>query len=123
MASFADSMPGDDVDVTIWSIIEVYSAVICVCLISIRPLLVKYFPKLFPVTVPSRTPDWGPSPRLSSRLTGKRRSGSRGVELLSESETLRGAKSDMTKAAETDTSIELTPSNPTNSTKPLPQLP
>ncbi|KUJ18509.1 uncharacterized protein LY89DRAFT_498174 [Mollisia scopiformis] len=37
----------DDVDSTIWSIIEVYTAVICSCLISLRPLIVKYIPELF----------------------------------------------------------------------------
>lgn len=37
----------DDVDLTLWSIIEVFTAVICSCLISLRPLIIKYIPELF----------------------------------------------------------------------------
>jgi hypothetical protein len=36
--------------VIIWSIIEVSTAMICACLMSIRPLLVKWFPSIFPTS-------------------------------------------------------------------------
>lgn len=35
------------VDVVIWSIIEVYSAMVCACLVAIRPLLVRCIPSVF----------------------------------------------------------------------------
>ena len=38
---------GDSVDISIWSILETYTAVICACLITIRPLLAKYMPSIF----------------------------------------------------------------------------
>ncbi|KAH8676398.1 hypothetical protein BGZ60DRAFT_562080 [Tricladium varicosporioides] len=40
----------ENVDIIIWSEIETYSAVICACLMCLRPLLLKLFPKLFPST-------------------------------------------------------------------------
>ncbi|KAG9242064.1 hypothetical protein BJ878DRAFT_517457 [Calycina marina] len=39
-----------NVDVIIWSILEVYTAAICSSLITIRPLLIKCFPSLFPAS-------------------------------------------------------------------------
>jgi hypothetical protein len=39
--------PGDEVDVAVWSMIEEYTALICACLPSLRPLLVQYIPSLF----------------------------------------------------------------------------
>jgi hypothetical protein len=44
---------GYNVDAIIWSDIEAYTAVICSCLMAIRPLLMKCFPTLFPSTRPS----------------------------------------------------------------------
>src|SRR5579871_4501747 len=38
---------GDDVDVVIWSMIEEHTAVICCCLPSLRPLLVRWIPGVF----------------------------------------------------------------------------
>ena len=38
---------GDSVEISIWSILETYTAVICACLITIRPLLAKYMPSIF----------------------------------------------------------------------------
>ncbi|CZR62990.1 uncharacterized protein PAC_12887 [Phialocephala subalpina] len=44
-----------NVDVVIWSEIETYTAVICACLMCIRPLILKYTPSLFPSTKNSQT--------------------------------------------------------------------
>ncbi len=41
-------MLGENVDIVIWSDIETYTAIICSCLMCIRPLLKKCFPSLFP---------------------------------------------------------------------------
>lgn len=41
---------GNNVDVVIWSDIEIYTAIICSCLMCLRPLLRKCFPSLFPPT-------------------------------------------------------------------------
>lgn len=41
---------GNNVDVVIWSDIETYTAIICSCLMCLRPLLKKCFPSLFPPT-------------------------------------------------------------------------
>ncbi|RDW59682.1 hypothetical protein BP6252_12769 [Coleophoma cylindrospora] len=38
----------DNTDIIIWSLIEIYAALICGCLITIRPLLSKYMPSIFP---------------------------------------------------------------------------
>ncbi|RDW65398.1 hypothetical protein BP5796_10090 [Coleophoma crateriformis] len=37
----------DNTDIIIWSLIEIYAALICGCLITIRPLLSKYTPSIF----------------------------------------------------------------------------
>jgi hypothetical protein len=111
---------GDYVDLTIWSIIEVFSAVICSCLISLRPLLVRYFPKLLPVTQHSanfnsaQNPNW--NPRLSSKLTGKLQSGNRGVELLSEDE-MRDRKVGFVNISATQTTSSIELNSPASSTK------
>ncbi|KAH6662166.1 hypothetical protein B0J14DRAFT_611015 [Halenospora varia] len=63
----------EQVDVVIWSEIEAYAAVICACLITLRPLLLKYFPELFAVNRAreqrdnSTLPSW--RVRRSSKLT------------------------------------------------------
>jgi hypothetical protein len=95
---------------TIWSIIEVFSAVICSCLISLRPLLVKYFPRIFPITQRSssfNTPQ-NPNcnPRVSSRLTGKLQSGNRGIELLSKDE-MWDPKGSFAKISATETAASI----------------
>lgn len=41
-------VPGSSTDVLIWSGIEIYTAIICSCLLCIRPLLRQCFPSLFP---------------------------------------------------------------------------
>jgi len=40
----------ENTDVVIWSIIEIYTAMICASLMAIRPLLVKWFPRFFPAS-------------------------------------------------------------------------
>lgn len=39
----------------IWSVLEIYTAMICACLMSIRPLLVRYLPAIFQSTVVSNS--------------------------------------------------------------------
>jgi hypothetical protein len=39
----------------IWSILEVYTAVICACLVAIRPLLTKYMSTVFQSTLAKNT--------------------------------------------------------------------
>lgn len=78
-------------DIVIWSIVEVYSAIICASLISIRPLIAKIFPRLFPTTrttesrSKTRSPAWPGT--FGSRISGKFRS-NHGTELLSENDTI-----------------------------------
>lgn len=43
-------MTWDDVPVILWSMIETYTAVICACLLTLRPLLVICFPVIFGTT-------------------------------------------------------------------------
>jgi hypothetical protein len=38
---------GLSTDAIIWSIIELYTAVICACLMAIRPLFTRYLPSIF----------------------------------------------------------------------------
>ncbi|CZR50131.1 uncharacterized protein PAC_00003 [Phialocephala subalpina] len=57
----------DDVDLTLWSIIEVYVAVICSCLISLRPLIMKYIPELLSTTNLFRTPTLTSTPPSTRR--------------------------------------------------------
>lgn len=63
-ASSTDNDTGDCVDIVVWSIIETYTAVICACLITIRPLLAKYIPSIFRGILVSDTPSW---PYVTSR--------------------------------------------------------
>jgi hypothetical protein len=44
-------MTGTNTDVVIWSVLEVFSAMICACLMAIRPLLAKYMPSIFRSTL------------------------------------------------------------------------
>jgi hypothetical protein len=39
--------------VVIWSVLEIYTAMICACLMAIRPLLAKYLPSMFQSTLVS----------------------------------------------------------------------
>ncbi|KAE9365087.1 hypothetical protein N431DRAFT_353714, partial [Stipitochalara longipes BDJ] len=50
LKSFYPTIDGswDSTDTVIWSDIETYTAVMCSCLMCIRPLLIKCFPALFP---------------------------------------------------------------------------
>lgn len=47
LLSNTDNRTGDSTDILIWSFVEDYTAVICVSLITIRPLLTKYIPTVF----------------------------------------------------------------------------
>lgn len=42
-----DDYTGQCVDIVIWSILETYTAVICACLMTMRPLLAKFIPSIF----------------------------------------------------------------------------
>ena len=79
-------------DLIIWSIVEVYTAIICASLVSLRPLIAKVIPNLFPTTratadSKSRTNSSAPAwpLKVSSRLSGKLRSNN-GTELHSDDE-------------------------------------
>jgi len=41
------TVPGDNVDTSIWSAIELTTAVICACLPALRPILKQILPKIF----------------------------------------------------------------------------
>lgn len=43
----ADDNVGSGVDIVVWSIIETYTAVICACLMTLRPLVAKFMPSNF----------------------------------------------------------------------------
>jgi len=70
---------GANVDVAVWSIIETHTAMICTCLIAIRPLLAKYFPALFKSTrsgsssKPLSTKSW--RRRIDSKINSRISSG------------------------------------------------
>jgi hypothetical protein len=82
-------MIGEEVDLLEWSIIEVSTAIICASLVSIRPLIAKLIPSLFPTTkaadTKNRTASSGivawPS-KESSKVSARIRSGN-GTVLLS----------------------------------------
>jgi len=57
--------PGNSTDAVIWSDIETYTAVICSCLMCIRPLLIKCFPALFPSS------NGNSDPKSNSKLSNK----------------------------------------------------
>ncbi|KUJ09389.1 uncharacterized protein LY89DRAFT_788259 [Mollisia scopiformis] len=67
-----------NVDVVIWSQIETYTAVICGCLMCIRPLFIKYIPSVFstkasqPSSSQLHSATWGA--RISSRIKAERTS-------------------------------------------------
>jgi hypothetical protein len=74
---------GENVDVVIWSIIEVYTAMICASLTAIRPLLIKYIPSFSLSTTinhynMSSSTIW--KPRLDSKLYARIWSRNSGVE-------------------------------------------
>jgi hypothetical protein len=94
-------MIGEEVDLLEWSIIEVYTAIICASLVSIRPLIAKLIPSLFPTTKAAYTnnrlassgvPAW-PS-KVSSRALARIRSG-----LLSDDDMIDGYGRLVAKAA------------------------
>jgi hypothetical protein len=86
---------GTNVDVVIWSEVETYTAVMCSCLMCIRPLVLKYLPNIFPTTKASssQTPyasghlhnanTW--SAKVASRIRAERAS-RHGIEVLGDEE-------------------------------------
>ena len=76
---------------SVWSIVEVYTAIICASLVSIRPLIAKLIPSLFPTTratetrskITSSAPAW--PLKVGSRISGRLRS-KHGTELVSDDE-------------------------------------
>ncbi|PMD35024.1 hypothetical protein L207DRAFT_497048 [Hyaloscypha variabilis F] len=84
-----------NVDVVIWSEVETYTAVMCSCLMCIRPLVLKYLPNIFPTTKASssQTPYasghlhnanmW--SAKVASRIRAERAS-RHGIEVLGDEE-------------------------------------
>ncbi|KAL5351513.1 hypothetical protein ACLOAV_003372 [Pseudogymnoascus australis] len=79
-----------NVDPVIWSILESFTAIICACLICLRPLIVKFVPKSFPTTEMSEatrtatttTPGWAKS--MNVKLASKMRHSSNRFELHSQ---------------------------------------
>ncbi|KAG4441856.1 hypothetical protein IFR05_002657 [Cadophora sp. M221] len=100
------------VDVVIWSSIETYTAVICACLMCIRPLIMKYIPGVFPATVNSRNntnKSWGQ--KIGSRGQGSRQFGG-GIELSGEdrpksNQVSQTARSQITVTTESRVSFEM----------------
>ena len=88
---------GANVDVVIWSEVETYIAVMCACLMCIRPLILKYLPGLFSTTRPStsRAPyasgplhnanSW--SAKVASRIRAERAS-RHGIEVLGDEQSV-----------------------------------
>ncbi|KAE9374985.1 hypothetical protein N431DRAFT_335608, partial [Stipitochalara longipes BDJ] len=90
----------NNTDVMIWSEIETYTAIICSCLMCIRPLLMKCFPVLFPSSHPTpnsrersrsiTNPDLAQKAgraRARSRLSSKIRGSTQGdTEMLDDEE-------------------------------------
>jgi hypothetical protein len=80
---------GVNVDAIIWSVIEVYAAMICACLMTLRPLLAKTMPRLFSNTNRSESGDPSSNKSWIARmgLHGDQKrwgSGHGGVDLESE---------------------------------------
>lgn len=73
---------GVNVDPVIWSVLEVYSAMICSSLVTVRPLITKYYPGFFN----SRHPSQNSTNFTSSWRTrvSKPWSGNSGIELPSQ---------------------------------------
>jgi hypothetical protein len=108
----------DNVDVIIWSVLEAFTAIICACLMCLRPLLIRFLPALFPASKasesrPTPNPSWAQA--MGSKLASKLRTGNNGLELQSEDDgdrvgqprEIRVQKSWVTK-----TSIELQDRSP-----------
>lgn len=74
-------LSGDNVDVVKWSLIEVYTALICACLPSLRPLLVKCIPSIFQSTTNSSFPNSKRS-KISEFVQIKRSRGTVNDEVL-----------------------------------------
>ncbi|TVY35933.1 hypothetical protein LSUB1_G005757 [Lachnellula subtilissima] len=82
-----DPKSGVNVDPVIWSVFEVYAAIICSSIMTIRPLLVKYFPRTFGSerSTPSNTSfsaSW--RTRIGFHQELRPWSNNNGVELLSQ---------------------------------------
>ncbi|KAG4422199.1 hypothetical protein IFR04_004705 [Cadophora malorum] len=101
------------VDVVIWSSIETYTAVICACLMCIRPLIMKYIPGVFPTTVNSRNntnKSWGQ--KIGPRGQNSRNFGG-GIELSGEDRSKQSnpssqtARSQITVTTESRVSFEM----------------
>ncbi|KAG9231354.1 hypothetical protein BJ875DRAFT_122812 [Amylocarpus encephaloides] len=78
----------DNVDVVIWSNIETYAALICACLVCMRPLWIRVLPRMFPSLVRkyrnSATPRPVESWRLGERFVAKLPHGQHGLKLPDE---------------------------------------
>ena len=109
----------DNVDVIIWSVLETFTAVICACLMCLRPLLVRCLPSLFPVSKTSESrhtpnPSWAQV--MSSKLATKLRTGNNGLELHSEDDE-RGRQEKVIRVQKTwvtERSIELQDRSPSD---------
>lgn len=72
-SSNSNDVTGTNIDIVIWSVLEIYTAMICACLMAIRPLLAKYLPSLFRSTsISSTNADYTDSRanRLDSKAAG-----------------------------------------------------
>ncbi|KAH7311910.1 hypothetical protein BKA65DRAFT_157462 [Rhexocercosporidium sp. MPI-PUGE-AT-0058] len=101
------------VDVVIWSSIETYTAVICACLMCIRPLITRFVPGVFPATVNSRNntnKSWGQ--KIGSHGKNSRQFGG-GIELSGENrnnmsnQVSQTARSQITVTTESRVSFEM----------------
>lgn len=83
-------MLGSNTDVLIWSAAEIYIAVICSCLMCIRPLLKKCFPSLFPSTRALETfatnPSWVQKVEVAASKLSSNFKGSKGGTQISDDE-------------------------------------
>ncbi|KAK0105449.1 hypothetical protein ONS95_004184 [Cadophora gregata] len=94
------------VDVVIWSSIETFTAVICACLMCIRPLIMKYMPGVFPTTINSRNntnKSWGQ--KIGSRGQNSRNFGG-GIELSGEDRAKRSNPSSQTARSQITVTTE-----------------
>ena len=97
----------------IWSIIEIYTAMICACIIAVRPLLVHFLPSIFPgtrnptATYPSQK-SGSFRPKMDSKISGKIWSTNHnGIELLSREELSGDAGSPRDLGIKKTTNFEL----------------
>jgi hypothetical protein len=80
------------VDVIIWSVLEVFTGMICASLMCYRPLLLKLLPSVFLTTKSeskhTQNKSWGQL--VSLKLGSKLRTGNNGIELSSLDEESQG---------------------------------